>query len=1000
MARIHTAGFESGVPATPKAYDGESNNDSNGGINHVMVGTVTYQSTVARNGGLAMQCNPSGANYTQISDFSHAASVPMYVRFYFRTDDVTPSVVNLQIWSWRLNGVVAADIVLKNTGVLALRDANGTQVGSAFTPSANTWYRVESKIVIPAAGNGELEWKVDGITISSSASVDVNNDLTPVTHRIGHQTLAEAQSTIYIDDLAINDGSGSDNTGYPGPGNITLLKPTGDFLKQTGWVAGAGGATLYPAVDNVPPAGVINASATDTSQIKNITSLGAASSYYAACQTGTAAGLPSDAIIKISQALARVSTSDNTGVNTMDIQGIVPSDTAITVDAEVGTVGQTDPLGWKTARTLYTSLPALAVGATPLLRVAKTVTGTTRSHMADQMGMLIEWSVPVAVAVNQVTETDSVQLITPLKTVAVGQNTTTDTAQAITVLKTVVASQTSEADTALAITKIDPILAVINQVSESDSAQVVTTAKAEEIGQNLESDTAQSVSPVRVIAIGQATETDSSQVLTSAKKRTNGTNNESDEAFPLQSLKRVALGQSSESDLSQPLTIIDPILTSITQPSETDSAQAISVKKVRAIGQVTETDTTQTITIIDPILKSITQPSEVDTAQAIIAAKSILLGQISETDSVEAINLHKTKAIAQTTETDSAQPVVRIILVEIDQAVETDNVESILHTKQRTINQVSETDTAGEITDLRNYLTSQASEIDSAQSIDVHKLQSLNQSTENDVAQAVTTSKIVNIGQVSEDNFVQSVEAFKSRLLGAPEESDSVHEVDFLKQGVLIISGEEDTALSIDVIKRRHIVPGQVSTVDTASPITVRKSRTTQTVFEAETAQQIKPARGYLIDYAAEGNGSFGLGHLKRKQIGNGREHDQSIPIGIDSPIFYPSSGTIQMVTQMRDLIQKTPREEFDLGDNRLVINADKQLISVENNEFNAHLLFEFWQLEIIANQQILLIGNDKIMCERVGIGADGVEEFKLVVKQLDTSLKLKTDDRILTVRS
>jgi hypothetical protein len=395
MARIHTSGFESGIPATPKTYDGESNNLVAGGVNHVMVGTVTYQGTTARNGGMAMRCGPSGGNYTQIDGITHADGVPMYNRFYARFDDATPSQV-LEIWQWRINAVVVCSLRLLSSGAIQLRDSVG-QIGSNTAAlSANTWYMFETKLIVNSSGVGTLELKIDGVVVATSASASTGTAFSPTTHRLGHLNAGESQTTVFVDDLAINDGSGSDNTGYPGPGNVTLLKPAGDFVVQTGWVAGAGGATLYPAVDNVPPVGVVLGSATDTSQAKNITNLGAASSYYPILQRPIDAGVPPGARINLSQAIARVSSDSTTGTNTMEVRSIVPGDAAATtVDAEVGAVAGTDPTGWKTVRTPYINAPSLATDAYPILQVTKTQTGVTRAHMVDQMGLLVEWIEPI-----------------------------------------------------------------------------------------------------------------------------------------------------------------------------------------------------------------------------------------------------------------------------------------------------------------------------------------------------------------------------------------------------------------------------------------------------------------------------------------------------------------------------------------------------------------------------------------------------------------------------
>src|SRR5213079_3376565 len=73
-----------------------------------------------------------------------------------------------------------------------------------------------------------------------------------------------ASKVLNIDDVAINDISGTTQTSWPGEGNIVLLKPTSD--NQIGsWTGGAGGTTnLWDAVNNTPPVGITGGSNTAT----------------------------------------------------------------------------------------------------------------------------------------------------------------------------------------------------------------------------------------------------------------------------------------------------------------------------------------------------------------------------------------------------------------------------------------------------------------------------------------------------------------------------------------------------------------------------------------------------------------------------------------------------------------------------------------------------------------------------------------------------------------
>lgn len=403
MARRLMAGFEGGLPHTNFPFNTESNMDFDAlGFDAAMVGTITYQTAVARNGGRAMQCNPSGANYLQLRDYDHTNGQNTYARFYFRTNDATPSTT-LQIWVWRINGLTAADIVLNTAGKLLIRNAGAAStIGtSAMTLSANTWYRIETRLLVNTAtgtgatsliitdeAGGTQETVFDGAASTGTA-------LTPITHRCGHIAAGDSQSTVYVDDLAINDHTGAEQNSYPGPGNITLLKPVSDNAVSTGWTDGGGGTSnLYDAVNNVPPAGI--ATPANGTQIKNLASLGAPSNYNANCQTLEAAGGPAGATIKVAQAFARVSSSSNSGTNLMSVLSVVPADDPIRVDSEVTALAGADNsatvnTGWKTVKGPPMHSPALDSNDTPVVGVAKTELANTNAHQVDQMGMMVEW---------------------------------------------------------------------------------------------------------------------------------------------------------------------------------------------------------------------------------------------------------------------------------------------------------------------------------------------------------------------------------------------------------------------------------------------------------------------------------------------------------------------------------------------------------------------------------------------------------------------------------
>jgi len=398
MARLFTAGFESAIASTTTTLHGES--ELGWSANTISaVGTASVQTTVARNSGWAAQCNPSGGNYHQFTIGNHTFDQPMYTRAYVRVDDETPSQL-LQLFTWRINAVIVGDIVLNTNGTISLR-ASGTVIGSSAAISPNTWYRLESKIIVPTGGgatSGTLELKIDGSVVATSSACNTGSSVTTTTHRWGHLNSGESQTTVYTDDIAFNDHTGSAQNGYPGAGNVSLLIPTSDNAAGTGWEApqttGSDTTNLYDAINNRPPVGVAHSDvdANNLKYIFNAANLagGTWSDYRANCQTLNAAGAGST--IALSQTYARLSCDSTTGTNDMEIQGQTPSDTAATVTVETAGVAGTEPTGWKSFRTAPTYSPSLTPTTVPVVEATKILTGSTRAHMVDAMGLMVEWT--------------------------------------------------------------------------------------------------------------------------------------------------------------------------------------------------------------------------------------------------------------------------------------------------------------------------------------------------------------------------------------------------------------------------------------------------------------------------------------------------------------------------------------------------------------------------------------------------------------------------------
>jgi hypothetical protein len=245
MARLHQNGFEQNSTKEFTAVGGAG---------------ATIQAGVLRTGVAAGKIALSGQSGTRngfVIDFAAAGNGPFFARVYFRVDTL-PSAANRIIAivnSNTISSTPAAYITIDNAGLLRLFADTG-QVGSASSAlTLGQWYRLEIKYdKSPAGGSQILEAKIDGSTFATSSVLTFTNQGASLI--VGGNLNAEAQTTgvWYYDDIAINDSTGSQQTGYPGDGAIlhTLPNGAGD---NTQWTKGGSSpaATNYQSVNEQVP---------------------------------------------------------------------------------------------------------------------------------------------------------------------------------------------------------------------------------------------------------------------------------------------------------------------------------------------------------------------------------------------------------------------------------------------------------------------------------------------------------------------------------------------------------------------------------------------------------------------------------------------------------------------------------------------------------------------------------------------------------------------------
>lgn len=401
MARLYTSGWEVNEAIANQAGLPGSDPRSSVTTSVASVSTSTVRSGTYA-GQVTRLSTDADLGYWQAISSNPALSTTYYARFYFYVTAL-PATATMTVGTFSaLNPAVSAR--LTTGGKLQLwDDTAAAQVGSdsAATMGTNSWYRIELSFVTNASTQsttGTLQ--LDGTQVATGSLTAANQSGSPLVLFMGCvNALATGNAmTINLDDVAINDSTGASQTSFPGVGSVVLLRPTADSAKGTGWTNDAAGASnFFDAVDNEPPQGIADTSAsTGLHQIRNATS-NANSSYDATMTTYTAAAVTGtvNVVVPIVVTAAPVVTSAKAGT-----VGVVsnPAITNIALGAGgtsgafwSGTTGGTYPTGWKLSFGTTTYAPSVTLGTAPVMRITQ-VTSSTRIAVVCFMGMYVDYT--------------------------------------------------------------------------------------------------------------------------------------------------------------------------------------------------------------------------------------------------------------------------------------------------------------------------------------------------------------------------------------------------------------------------------------------------------------------------------------------------------------------------------------------------------------------------------------------------------------------------------
>lgn len=246
MARLFTSGFELQSATTGVEF-------TTGGLN----GTSGIDTTHQRSGAACMK-------YDVTSSFSWMKQVvkaavdnnEIFVRLYVNFSTLptgTATKSEVLVIANTVGVTLQAELVYDpTTQKIQALDSGGTVIGSSAVITTGTWYRLELDVKGAAGAAGTVKAYLDGTNFASSTTATVG------TFDGMYFGIAFSAGTYlaYFDDIAVNDTSGSSQTGLPGSAKVIALFPNaaGDansFATQTGGTAGA--ANNFTRVKEKPP---------------------------------------------------------------------------------------------------------------------------------------------------------------------------------------------------------------------------------------------------------------------------------------------------------------------------------------------------------------------------------------------------------------------------------------------------------------------------------------------------------------------------------------------------------------------------------------------------------------------------------------------------------------------------------------------------------------------------------------------------------------------------
>jgi hypothetical protein len=265
MSLVNALHFDSGIIPPLLTLDGGAPSN------------IVISNTVQRTGTSSLRMSAYNGNF----HFTTSLTIPGFVNefflqyaYYFLVPDTDSRVFK---WVSPAGTILGGLRLNVTTWMLEVYTGNfATLVATSATSlSALTWCMIELHVKIDNAGIIELRINSslsDGASFSGDTQPDTNTMVSTLVW--GNVWRANYDTYSYLDDIIVNDVSGSYNNSWPNGGKVYYAALTGDGgINQ--WSPSPAGLTHYTAVDEVPPSAVdyIRASTTNLVDIFSVANL-------------------------------------------------------------------------------------------------------------------------------------------------------------------------------------------------------------------------------------------------------------------------------------------------------------------------------------------------------------------------------------------------------------------------------------------------------------------------------------------------------------------------------------------------------------------------------------------------------------------------------------------------------------------------------------------------------------------------------------------------------